>query len=250
MIKIISYVVIAFFYRKTNILGRWSNILCIFNRNKGLLREQQSIGADYALLDLDENLHCIMWPLSSCYIKISVVSQCRILVAVQYMNTQLFSFFCNWQLAPAGLLCDLVTVDADWRRLNLLTDSRHTSLETKTQIWNWPRQLPHNTQLVHCLQIVHCWLHLMHQQWQNSCILSSCLMTTSMCKKCYLRDFKKLPNQNSIDIPMKTSKAFKFFVTNSKLSTNAHLVHPKDGRGRYVLFFKTTSKINSSRQYV
>ena len=93
MIKIISYVVIAFFYRKTNILGRWSNILCIFNRNKGLLREQQSIGADYALLDLDENLHCIMWPLSSCYIKISVVSQCRILVAVQYMNTQLFAFF-------------------------------------------------------------------------------------------------------------------------------------------------------------
>ena len=131
-------------------------------------------------------------------------------------------FFCDWQLAPAGLLCDLVTVDADWRRLNLLTDSRHTSLETKTQIWNWPRQLPHNTQLVHCLQIVHCWLHLMHQQWQNSCILSSCLMTTSMCKKCYLRDFKKLPNQNSIDIPMQTSKAL--FVANSKISTNAHLV--------------------------
>ena len=41
---------------------------------------------------------------------------------------------------------------------------------------------------------------------------------------CYLRDssFKKLSNQNSIDIPMQTSKAL--FVANSKISTNAHLV--------------------------
>ena len=65
-----------------------------------------------------------------------------------------------------------------------------------------------------------------------------------MCKKCYLLDFKKLPNQNSIDIPMETSKAL--FVANSKLSTNAHLVQicPKDGR-RYVLFFKITSEIKT-----
>ena len=41
-------------------------------------------------------------------------------------------------------------------------------------------------------------------------------------KKCYLRDFKKVPNQNSIDIPKLTSKAL--FVANSKVSTNAHLV--------------------------
>ena len=53
-------------------------------------------------------------PLSSCDIKISVVSQCRILVAVQYMDTQLFGFFLtDRQLAPAGLLSDLVTADAD-----------------------------------------------------------------------------------------------------------------------------------------
>ena len=45
------------------------------------------------LIDSDENLHCFTLPLSSCNIKISVVSQCRILVAVQYMNTQLFAFF-------------------------------------------------------------------------------------------------------------------------------------------------------------
>ena len=36
MNKIISYVVIAFCYRKANILCRWSNILCIFYWKKGL----------------------------------------------------------------------------------------------------------------------------------------------------------------------------------------------------------------------
>ena len=70
MIKMISYVVIAFLYRKANILRRWSNILRIFNGNKGLCP-----AAD--LIDLDENLHCFTRPLSSCNIKISVVSQCR-----------------------------------------------------------------------------------------------------------------------------------------------------------------------------
>ena len=45
------------------------------------------------LSDSDENLHCFKRPLSSCDVKISVVSQCRSLVAVQYMNTRLFAFF-------------------------------------------------------------------------------------------------------------------------------------------------------------
>ena len=59
-------------------------------------------------------MHCFMWPMSNCKIKISVVSQCRILVAVQYMNTQLFTFLFNLlKLASAGLLRDLVTVDID-----------------------------------------------------------------------------------------------------------------------------------------
>ena len=58
-----------------------------------------------------------------------------------------------------------------------LTDSRLTSPETQTQIWNWLRQLPPHTHVVHYLQTVHCWLPL-RQRWQNSCILSSRLMTT------------------------------------------------------------------------
>ena len=50
MIQIISYVDIAFFYRKANSWRRWSNILCIFNENKGLYHSCRFI-------DLDENLH-------------------------------------------------------------------------------------------------------------------------------------------------------------------------------------------------
>ena len=42
MIKIISYVVIAFFYWKANILCRWSIIQRIFNRNKGLCHSCRS----------------------------------------------------------------------------------------------------------------------------------------------------------------------------------------------------------------
>ena len=38
MIKIISYIVIAFCHRKANIQHRWSNILCIFYGNKGVER--------------------------------------------------------------------------------------------------------------------------------------------------------------------------------------------------------------------
>ena len=107
-----------------------------------------------------------------CYVSVQDSRGCSI-----YEHAVVLFFF-SWQLAPAGLLCDLVTVDADWHRLKLLTDSRRTSLEKQTQICNWLRQLPHSTQVVHCLHAVHCGLQLMHQQWENSCILSSRLMMT------------------------------------------------------------------------
>ena len=140
------------------------------------------------------------------------------------MNTQLFAFFLtDWQLASAGLHSDLVTVDADWHRLNLLTDS--TSPETQTQIWNWLRQLPPRTFVVHCLQTVHCWLPLPCVDDGRTAASSAAVSWLHhMQNICYLRDssFKKLSNQNSIDIPMQTSKAL--FVANSKISTNAHLV--------------------------
>ena len=70
MIKIISYVVIAFCYRKANILRRWSNIRNIFTGTKACVTAADLIGSD-------ENLYCFTLPLSSGNIKISVVSQCR-----------------------------------------------------------------------------------------------------------------------------------------------------------------------------
>ena len=125
------------------------------------------------LIDLDGNMNCFMWPMSSCNNKTSYVSQCRILVAVQYMKTQLLRVtfvFTDWNLQlldcqsassvcvsqcqqwpshwlqsassvcfsmrqqwPSHWLLNFVTVDADWHRQSLLTDSRRTSPETRTQ---------------------------------------------------------------------------------------------------------------------
>ena len=54
-------------------------------------------------------MHCFPLPLSSCYIKISVVSQCRILVALQYMKTQLFFFTDNLNLLDCSVTWSLLT---------------------------------------------------------------------------------------------------------------------------------------------
>ena len=67
MIKIKSYVVIA----GRQISYRGGLISYIFPTGT----KACVTAAD--LIDLDENLHCFTRPLSSCYIKISVVSQCR-----------------------------------------------------------------------------------------------------------------------------------------------------------------------------
>ena len=105
------------------------------------------------LIDSGENLHCFTRLLSSCNIKISIVSQCRILVAV---HTTVRVFFVDWQVAPAGLLNDLITVDADWRRLNLLTDSGRTSLETQHKFETDSDSCHTLHRSLHCLQTVHC----------------------------------------------------------------------------------------------
>ena len=84
-----------------------------------------------------------------------------------YEHTAVRVFILDWQLAPAEHLSDLATVDADLCRLNMLTDSRLTSPETQTQIWNWLWQRTLSTLVVHCLPTAHCWLRLMHQRWQN-----------------------------------------------------------------------------------
>ena len=67
MIKIISYIVIAFFYMKAITGG-----LLFYAFSTGT--KAYVMAAD--LIDLDENLHCFTLPSSSRDIKISVVSQC------------------------------------------------------------------------------------------------------------------------------------------------------------------------------
>ena len=180
------------------------------------------------LIDLDENLHCFTRPLSSCNIKISVVSQCRFTAGISWLIiiwTHSFClFFTDWQLAPAGLRSDSVTVDAEWQRLNLLTDSRHTSPETQTQIWNWLRQRPPSTSVVHYLQTVHCGLPL-RQRWQNSCIFSSCLMTTPYEEEMLPTKFEETAQseQHWHSDPDIESLICRKVDANSKVLTNAHL---------------------------
>ena len=65
------------------------------------------------IIDSDCNMHCFICPLSSSitWIKISVLSQCRILVPVQYMNTLLFDVFVTILDDNLHLLdCTLCTV--------------------------------------------------------------------------------------------------------------------------------------------
>ena len=161
-------------------------------------------------------------------------------------------FFCNWQFAPAGLHSNLFSVDSDWHRLNLLTDSRR---ETQTQIWNWPRQQPHCIQVAHCLQRVLCLLLLllMRQPLQNNCSHSSHLMTTWCTTNATYEIFKKLfPIRIRTALPFQCRHWRLCILQNSKWSAN-HIAHAhlvciclEDGSGRYVLFFIIISKIITS----
>ena len=242
MIKIISYVVIAF------ATGRQISYIdgpIFYSFSTG--KRACVTAAD--LIDWDEKLHCFPQQMSSCDIKFllcfsagalqesrgcSLYERTAVGVLLQTDNLHLLDCAVTWSL--------LTRTDTDWTCW-LTVDSRVLKHKHRFET---DRQWPPRTPVVHYLQTVHCWL-LLRQRWQNSCILSR--WRHHILKKCYLRDFKKLPNQNSIDIPMQTSKAL--FVANSKVSMNAYLVRictsrsNKDGRERYVLFFKITSEIKT-----
>ena len=83
------------------------------------------------------------------------------LTGLTQQNAAVSFFFLIWQLAPAGLHSDLVKVDEEWQRLNLLTGSRRSSPETQTQIQAWLRQGQHSTPIVHSLQTVQDWQMLL-----------------------------------------------------------------------------------------
>ena len=165
-----------------------------------------------------------MLPLSSCDI-FSVVSQCRILATVQYMNTQLFAFFFDWRLALAGLHSDLVTVDVEWHRLNLLSGSRRTSLEAQTQIWTWLRQ-----------ERWGCVVHQLYTAYKQCATGFCCCVYQWLTKPCHSHQpmlgwgrrrnrlneiFKKLPDENMMHIVKMTLRIL--LAANWKLSTTVHV---------------------------
>ena len=141
------------------------------------------------LSDFDENLNCFTRTLSSCYIKISVVSQYRNLVAVQYEQRASSVYFywlttCTcWTAQWLRHWWHRLKLLNDSRRTTLMTDSRHTSLETQTQIWNWLRRghTVHRPYTAYKQYTAGCpWC----PQSQKSCILISRLTPTPMHKKC------------------------------------------------------------------
>ena len=122
-----------------------------------------------------------------------------------------------------------------WRkyRPNLLSDSRRQSPETQTQIWNWLWQLQHHALVIHCLQMVQCkLLVLMCLPWQNSYSHSSYLMTTPCKRNATYKISKKLPNQNSIHIPLQT---WWLVLSQTQLGNYKWLqICPEDGLRRFL----------------
>ena len=92
-----------------------------------------------------------------------------------YINTAVLVLSIdNLHLLDCSVTWSLLTLtDVDWFCW-LTADARVQKHKHKIETdSDWP----HSTQIVHCLQTIHCWLHLMCERWQNSCILSTRLMT-------------------------------------------------------------------------
>ena len=60
-------------------------------------------------IDSDGNMHSFMRTMSCRDIKISFVSQCRIFLVVQYMKTQLFTFWITLWQSYVTVVCALLT---------------------------------------------------------------------------------------------------------------------------------------------
>ena len=108
-------------YDENNILHFYSIFLHKGNKGSNIFLDPTGTKACVMaahLMASDGNMYCFMVPFSSCDIKISVVSQCRILMALQYMNTQLFAFTFstdNLHLLNCPVTWSLWTLtEADW----------------------------------------------------------------------------------------------------------------------------------------
>ena len=128
--KIMFYIVINFFYKKANILRRWSNILHRFYWNKGLCHWQWYRSHWFrGRLELLNAAFEQLQNKTICCVSMQDSRGCSV-----YEHTAIHIFFSTAKIAPAGLLKDLVTIDADWH-----------SPKLQTQVHNWLRQQPHST---------------------------------------------------------------------------------------------------------
>ena len=171
MIKIISYVDIAFFYRKANILRRWSNILRIFNENKGLCHGSRfhRFGWKLALLHAAfeqlqySNLWCVSQDSRGC----SIYEHTAARVFLSCDKLHLLDCSVTWSL--------LTRTDADWTCW--LTADAHVRKHKHKFETDWDScHTVHRSYTTYKQYTAGCaWCV---QRWQNSCILSSRLMTT------------------------------------------------------------------------
>ena len=164
------------------------------------------------LIVLDGNIHCFMLPSSSCNIKISVVSQCRILMPVYYMKKPQLNFF---QLTTCNNnknlnLWTAQWLDHCWRRLTKTEradwQQTHKSGNTNT---NLKLTQTAATQYTGCTLPTNSTLlaaAVMLQPSQNSCRHCCHLMTIPCTKTATYEISKQLPNQNSRCKPLNVER--------------------------------------------
>ena len=95
--------------------------------------------------------------------------------------------------------------------------------------------------IVHYLQTVHCWLPL----WQNSCIISSRLMVTPYAEDMLPLRFQETAQSEQHCLSNADIEGFIYRKLKDINQCTSHSNMPKDGRERYVLFFKITSEIKT-----
>ena len=187
-------------------------------------------------MDSDGNMHCFLLPLSSCYIEISAVSQCRILWLFSIRKHSCLHFFfrltpCTCWTVGTASDCSVQTVtwslltltDADWtcwltadaqvgkHKHECETDSDMKLTQTASTHYT-VCPLPTNSTLLAADDDE-------STMEQNSCSLSSYLTTTLCTRHATYKISRNCPIRTALtDAILKA-----LFVANSKVSTNASL---------------------------
>ena len=194
-------------------------------------------------------------PLSSCNIKISVVSQCRCTTGISWLfniSTHSLSHFFNWLTT-----CTYWTEQRIWSVLTRTETDWTCWLTVDTRVRKHKQRFETDSDSCHPLHPE----YTTYEQYTAGCPYVNNGRTVTAAYSaavswlhhlrtvCYLRDFKKLPNQNSIDILLIKSDAdIESFICSklkdiNECTSSSNML--KDVHERYVLFFKITSEIKT-----